>query len=468
MKVKYLYISLTLGVGMVLALLWLVGVGATAQAAPAAELHVCPSGCAYTSIQAAVDTAQTGDVIKVAQGSYTDVQNIPSLTTANFTATQIVAITKTITIRGGYTTTDWNVSDPDAHPTILDAGGLGRVLVISGTIAPEIAGFHMTGGNSTGLGGMYWGDVGGAIFISNASAVINSSQIYSNTATWYGGGLYLLNSDATVSDNFISENSTQDRGGGLYLDTSPATLVGNTFRSNTTGIRGGGVCSYWSVATISGNVFENNTAAESGGGMYLYGEGGTLNSNVFVNNQAGTGGGIYMKYEWGSTPTLINTALVGNQGYEGSGIWFGSDQSSSPGTVQALHTTIYNNRGGGEGVFVGEYASLDLTNTIIASHTVGINVTTGSTGTLNATLWYANITDRSGNVIHINDHTGDPVFAADGYHLTSASAAREAGVNAGVTEDIDGDARPQGSGYDIGADEFLSRIYMPLVVRSVQ
>ena len=32
----------------------------------ATELHVCPSGCPYASVQAAVDAASTGDVIKVA------------------------------------------------------------------------------------------------------------------------------------------------------------------------------------------------------------------------------------------------------------------------------------------------------------------------------------------------------------------------------------------------------------------
>ena len=66
----------------------------------------------YSSVQAAVDAAAPGDEILVAAGVYTGVQNRPTLNIPDyFTATQVVAITKPVTIRGGYTTTNWNVSD---------------------------------------------------------------------------------------------------------------------------------------------------------------------------------------------------------------------------------------------------------------------------------------------------------------------------------------------------------------------
>jgi hypothetical protein len=63
-----------------------------------------------------------------------------------------------------------------------------------------------------------------------------------------------------------------------------------------------------------------------------------------------------------------------------------------------------------------------------------------------------------------NQVTGDPAIAADGYHLTAGSAAIFAGVDTSVVTDIDGDDRPFGYP-DLGADEWVGRIYLPLVLR---
>lgn len=463
-----LVFPLILGIIVSVCVVWLLGGRASVSAAPIAELHVCPSGCSYTSVQSAVNAANSGDVIKVAQGTYQDVHHIVSMDTAKFTATQMVIINKQITLVGGYAASDWNTSNPVAHPTILDAGGLGRVFVITDTTRPEVSGFYITGGDSKGLGGMYWGDVGGAIYVKNASPKIRDNRIYSNTATYYGGGIYLLASEATIVNNDIFGNSSQDRGGGVYLDSSAVFFKGNKVRNNSTVNKGGGVSSYWSGADISDNIFKNNSSGYSGGGLLIYGNGNLVKNNLFENNSAELGGGIYLNFEYGEVPSLINNVLVRNQAPEGSGIWFAGGQYSEDKSIQALHTTLYDNRGGGEGIYIGEYASMVLTNTIIASHTVGARVATGSSANLNATLWYANSTDRDGNIIHANDYTGDPAFAPDGYHLTASSPVINRGVDAGVTVDIDGDKRPLHGGFDLGADEYLGKTYLPMVMGNLQ
>jgi hypothetical protein len=137
---------------ILLALLWFLSDGVMpVQAAPTAELHVCPSGsptCDYASVQAAVDAASPGDLIKVATGVYTGVNGYGGLS-------QVIYISKTVTLRGGYTTADWDTSDPEANPTTLYAQGQGRVAYITGAISPTLEGLRLTGGDATWLGEVY-------------------------------------------------------------------------------------------------------------------------------------------------------------------------------------------------------------------------------------------------------------------------------------------------------------------------
>ena len=86
---------------------------------------------------------------------------------------------------------------------------------------------------------------------------------------------------------------------------------------------------------------------------------------------------------------------------------------------------------------------------------------------------WANLIDWGGDgAIHTGTVNiwGDPAFLdphGGDYHIGPGSAALDAGVDAGVVVDIDGDGRPQGSGHDIGADEFRLpwQTYLPLVVK---
>jgi parallel beta-helix repeat protein len=58
-----------------------------------------------------------------------------------------------------------------------------------------------------------------------------------------------------------------------------------------------------------------------------------------------------------------------------------------------------------------------------------------------------------------NGILGDPQFISPGnadFHLRSNSPAIDAGADVGITDDFDGNARPQGGGYDIGPFEYLN------------
>ncbi|HEY54072.1 MAG TPA: hypothetical protein G4N94_11505 [Caldilineae bacterium] len=98
--------------------------------------HCGAAASCYANVQAAVDAADPGDEIKVAQGAYAGVS-------ARAGVTQTVYISKTVTIRGGYTTANWTTPDPVAHPTILDATGKGRVLYLVGPATVTISGLQI-------------------------------------------------------------------------------------------------------------------------------------------------------------------------------------------------------------------------------------------------------------------------------------------------------------------------------------
>ncbi len=127
---------------------------------------------------------------------------------------------------------------------------------------------------------------------------------------------------------------------------------------------------------------------------------------------------------------------------------------------QLWHNTVAHNTGGA-GIYLGS-STAALVNTILVGHTTGINAASGSTAIMTATLWgtgaWANSTDWSGSVSigSVNLHS-DPGFrssATGDYHLNQSSAAINQGVEAGITTDIDQQARPNGSAPDLGADEW--------------
>jgi len=128
--------------------------------------------------------------------------------------------------------------------------------------------------------------------------------------------------------------------------------------------------------------------------------------------------------------------------------------------------------------YSGDFFTATLTNTLIVSATnafsayqdpggsSGGSVLIRHTKTLRhnvATLHYTE--NGSPTFQAVSPLTGDPKLNAT-YHLQAGSAAIDQGVDAGVTHDIDGDPRPKGSGYDIGADEYLvRRLFLPVTMR---
>jgi hypothetical protein len=238
----------------------------------------------------------------------------------------------------------------------------------------------------------------------------------------YGGGVYSFFSSATLNGNYISSNAAAQCGAGLYLDSGSAILDSNIISGNTVSIgSGGGLAVVNSSATLTNTVIADNQSARNGGGMYAENATGQFWHTTIARNVSGDGSGLYVF-------------------------------RSAPDVLRASGTSNYD-------------SAIALTNTILVSQTVGITVTQGNTATLNGVLWYGNAINYGGPgaIAVTNDITSNPAFAADGYHLNSGSAAINAGVASGVAADID--SEPRVGAPDLGADECVLRVFLPIVLR---
>lgn len=407
------------------------------------------------TIQHAVDTAVPGDEVWVAGGTYSGVQ-------VRQTLTQHLYISQSVTIRGGYTPLFDAPPDPQTNPTTLDAAGLGRVVVISGSTQVSLVGLELINGNA-GLqngGGLYADDaslvISGTTFLNNraefgggfysvqAQLTMQHSQFLQNAARLGGGGARLYGGTAVLHHNTFSANTTGLHGGGLYITAGNSTFQQNQITGNTvTGASqgwGGGLHLSNGQAAFTGNVFSGNQA-HTGGGLRLFQSQATLDANLLQDNWATMGGGLSLENQ--STADLTNNVLLNNTAVTAAALQLDNARATFK------HTTFAGN---GDGIVVAS-GQAELVNSIMASQSTGI-MNAGGAVTLTATLWDAVGQPTVGLITQTGGLTGTAAFAADGYHLTAVSDAIDNGMAVGVAYDIDELPRPVGSGFDLGAVEW--------------
>ena len=362
-------------------------------------------------------------------------------------------------------------------------------IYIDGDIAPVIDGFVVANGNASNV--VDKPGYGGGIFSNEAAPTIANNIIRNNIANenddassvGYGGGIHLqyAHAPALIQANLIASNTAstaggQGRGGGVHITYSEATIRHNSFRGNTAGAttnsQGGGLFTYESDVEVHGNFILNNkgTSKDDGFGAGFYAQFGalTLDANTVISNAAEYGA-ITLKSN--EAVTLTNNIVANNVG----GIFLAGN-ATFPLTGTLVHNTIAGNEN--EGVYVGYYssgyASVVMTNNIIVGQTTGVFVyqdpNISNKAAIDHTLFYDNDADTGGaGIISSNVITGQPPLfvdpAAGNFHLRALSPAVDAGaLIPWLVTDFDGDTRPSGHGYDIGADERVSHLlYWPLV-----
>ena len=185
----------------------------------------------------------------------------------------------------------------------------------------------------------------------------------------------------------------------------------------------------------------------AGGGIFCEGTAPTITNCMITNNYAYLGGGLYLR---NSSPTLTNCMIVRNRAtgliHGGGGIYL---EDSSPTITNCTVGSNYAGQYGG-GIFCWN-SSPSITNSILwgdfSIYDPEIHVRSGS-----PVVTYS---DVEGGWSGVGNIEANPSFAGGvTYHLRPGSPCVDSGTDAGVYTDMDGQRRPWGAGFDMGADEF--------------
>ncbi|MHC4332836.1 MAG: right-handed parallel beta-helix repeat-containing protein, partial [Planctomycetota bacterium] len=448
----------------------------------------------YSTIQSAIDASGDGDIVLVADGTYSGPGNYD----LDFGGRAIV-------VR----------SENGPENCIINCNKLGQGFYFHSRETRDsiLDGFTIELGSGKDIG--YGAAMGGAILIEAASptirncvfssceadlggairakyyyGIVTDCNFTSNSAV-YGGAMRNVSSSPTVTncaftgndanvaggmDNaggsptvtnctFTDNEATEDDGkGGAMRNAGNVTVINCSFVANSARL-GGGMCNISGSPTVAYCTFNGNIADVAGGGMGNTDSSPTVTNCTFSGNTANNvGGGMYND---SSSPTVTNCTFSGNDANVAGGMY--NDSSSPTVTNCTFSGNTANNVGGG---IFNSGGSPTVTNCILWGNTATFNPQiTGS-----ASVNYSCIQDtdpEDATVYPGTDNIDDDPFFVDAdtndLRLQVMSPCIDIGKNmAGIYCDVRGSVRPidvspegdnlYNNNFDMGAYEF-SRYY---------
>lgn len=277
----------------------------------------------YPTIQAAINAANEGDIIKVRTGTYNE----------------NLRVNKTVKLIGeGFPTINGYSLGLWGYPTI-SVMRMAENVTISGFIIQHSYTDEMDDGITIQSHG---NNITGNIIRSNAYGIsigylIENNTISNNIIEQNWQGISCLGPKNIISGNIVSDNSD-----GVSLWEPTNSLINNTIIGN----HYDGVVVHASNTTITDNTIQQN----GGNGIVAGSSGHLITRNTLSNNSVGVS-------IWGSSSLLINNTIVGNEvGIE----------------LHAANTTVKNNNMTGNGCNLNIQGSMltDFIQNIDASNIV--------------------------------------------------------------------------------------------------
>lgn len=341
-----------------------------------------------------------------------------------------------------------------------------------------------TAGSSNGSGtsgGELADALGGAVAIEEGSqATLRHVQASGNTATGgnapngmggggFAGGVFGELADLTLSDSIVEGNTAQGgtgknvgggsiaEGGGIHT-TASNLIVERSIVSGNSALGGDGQSS--SGASVGGGIAVINNS--DGGSMNKQ---FTLRNVIVAHNSVDVGAGNFVGGGAGglwvqaASGTVEHVTLAGNRLLDNRLVGAGMTLISQSGwqthvvmknTIVADHTDPASHPASwsNAAVWVGQGCQADLTRTLFANNVHDSNA--GVSGGLNLPPGVVNL---SATLTALSAGFVAPGAPSYDYHILGTSPAIDQAVASGVTDDVDGEARPQGAASDIGADE---------------
>jgi hypothetical protein len=272
----------------------------------------------FNNIQAAVDYANNGDTVLVADGIYTGNGN-----------RDIDLTGKTIIVK----------SQNGPENCIIDCQGTedeyyfgfdiqdGNSIVKGFTIMnARLSAISCFDAEPSIIGCVLTSNYNNGIYCENTNPIIADCVITSNR----GSGIYSRNSNPFILRCQIGNNHSQEYGGGVRGGVrnrnskpwdSTLTLRNCTINGNSCAYQGGGIYCSSSVINIFNCTISNNRAAYGGGGIFFQRSNncnGRISNSIILDNSASSGNNLYISdciNVTGCHDSIVNVtySIIGNE-----------------------------------------------------------------------------------------------------------------------------------------------------------
>jgi predicted outer membrane repeat protein len=291
----------------------------SASTALATTYVVRPDGTGdFPTIQAAINASTDGDLIELADGTFTGDGN-----------RDVDYLGKALTVRSQSGNPEVCILDCEGAQAQPHRGFRFHLGEGPGSV---LDGITITGGYAP-LSDLAW--YGGAVLCYGSSPTISRCRFVDNYALFAGGGVCCegssLSADPILTGCTFLENEADNRGGGFYCDLASPTLTDCVFSDNRAYYFGGGFHCIDSTPGVTGCLFTGNWA-DRGGAVACVDPSLSLTACTFTGNTANyAGGAVYSAW---ASPHLDSCTLYGNSAFVGGGVY------CAEGGLPALERTI--------------------------------------------------------------------------------------------------------------------------------